>query len=44
MFFNPEPEKFFPCAQIDVVQFPDGEGGRHIAVETVVWLPAFLRL
>ena len=19
MFFNPEPEKFFPCAQIDVV-------------------------
>ena len=30
MFFNPEPEKFFPCAQIDVVQFPEGEGGDRI--------------
>ena len=30
MFFSPEPEKFFPCAQIDVVQFPEGEGGDKI--------------
>ncbi|MDO4805337.1 MAG: ATP-binding protein [Lachnospiraceae bacterium] len=34
MFFNPEPEKFFPCAQIDVVQFPDGEGGDKIIEQT----------
>ncbi len=27
MFFHPEPERFFPQAQIDVVQFPDGPGG-----------------
>jgi ATP-dependent DNA helicase RecG len=27
MFFNEHPEKFFPQAQIDVVQFPDGPGG-----------------
>ena len=30
MFFNSEPERFFPYAQIDVVQFPDGEGGDKI--------------
>ena len=30
MFFNPEPDKFFPYAQIDVVQFPQGEGGDQI--------------
>ena len=30
MFFNSEPEKFFPYAQIDVVQFPEGEGGDKI--------------
>ena len=30
MFFNAEPEKFFPCAQIDVVQFPEGDGGDKI--------------
>lgn len=34
MFFNPEPEKFFPCAQIDVVQFPEGEGGDKIIEQT----------
>ena len=34
MFFNPEPKKFFPCAQIDVVQFPDGEGGDTIIEQT----------
>ena len=27
MFFSFEPERFFPYAQIDVVQFPDGTGG-----------------
>ena len=26
MFFNLEPERFFPCAQIDVVEFPDDTG------------------
>ncbi len=30
MFFNSEPHDFFPCAQIDVVQFPEGEGGDKI--------------
>ncbi len=30
MFFNSEPHEFFPCAQIDVVYFPDGEGGDEI--------------
>ena len=34
MFFNPEPEKFFPCAQIDVVQFPEGDGGDKIIEQT----------
>ncbi len=34
MFFNPEPEKFFPCTQIDVVQFPEGEGGDKIIEQT----------
>lgn len=27
LFFNDEPDKFFPYAQIDVVFFPDDEGG-----------------
>ena len=26
MFFNPEPQKYFPQTQIDVVHFPDGPG------------------
>ena len=34
MFFNPEPEKFFPCTQIDVVQFPEGDGGDKIIEQT----------
>jgi len=27
LFFNSEPERFFPATQIDVVWFPEGEGG-----------------
>jgi ATP-dependent DNA helicase RecG len=27
MFFNASPDRFFPQAQIDVVQFPEGPGG-----------------
>ena len=27
LFFNDAPDRFFPQAQIDVVQFPDGPGG-----------------
>jgi ATP-dependent DNA helicase RecG len=27
MFFHPEPSRFFPATQIDVVWFPDGAGG-----------------
>ncbi|MBQ5330574.1 MAG: putative DNA binding domain-containing protein [Oscillospiraceae bacterium] len=34
MFFNSQPEKFFPYAQIDVVQFPEGEGGDKIIEQT----------
>ncbi len=34
MFFSMEPEKFFPCTQIDVVQFPDGLGGNTIIENT----------
>ena len=34
MFFNTEPDKFFPYAQIDVVQFPEGEGGDTIIEQT----------
>lgn len=30
LFFNEQPEKFFPYAQIDVVYFPEGEGGSNI--------------
>ena len=30
MFFNLNPENFFPYAQIDIVQFPDGPGGDTI--------------
>lgn len=29
LFFNPEPEQFFPVTQIDVVYFPEGAGGDH---------------
>ena len=34
MFFSLEPERFFPYAQIDVVQFPDGLGGDRIIEKT----------
>ena len=34
MFFSLEPEKFFPYAQIDVVQFPDDLGGDRIIEKT----------
>ena len=34
MFFSLEPEKFFPYAQIDVVQFPDDLGGDQIIEQT----------
>lgn len=34
MFFNSEPDRFFPCAQIDIVQFPEGEGGDRIVEQT----------
>lgn len=27
LFFSDNPDKFFPYAQIDIVEFPDGEGG-----------------
>ncbi|MBQ7445414.1 MAG: putative DNA binding domain-containing protein [Clostridia bacterium] len=30
LFFSMEPEKFIPCAQIDVVEFPEGVGGDEI--------------
>ena len=35
MFFNFEPDKFFPYAQIDVVQFPEGTGGDNIIEKTL---------
>ncbi len=34
MFFSPDPARFFPCAQIDVVEFPDGLGGQRIFERT----------
>ena len=34
MFFSLNPQKFFPYAQIDVVQFPDGLGGDRIIEKT----------
>ncbi|MBR6090239.1 MAG: putative DNA binding domain-containing protein [Anaerolineaceae bacterium] len=34
MFFSFEPNRFFPYAQIDVVQFPEGEGGSRIIERT----------
>jgi ATP-dependent DNA helicase RecG len=29
MFFNPKPVEFFPETRIDIVHFPEGEGGDH---------------
>lgn len=34
MFFSLQPDKFFPYAQIDVVQFPDDLGGDQIIEKT----------
>lgn len=34
LFFCPNPERFFPYAQIDVVEFPHGEGGDTIVEHT----------
>ncbi len=34
LFFNPEPRRFFPYTQIDVVWFPDGPGGDHFTEKT----------
>lgn len=36
LFFANEPRRFFPCAQIDVVEFPDGLGGNRIIEKTFV--------
>ena len=33
LFFHDQPDKFFPYAQIDVVYFPEGEGGDQIQEE-----------
>jgi len=33
LFFNDQPHKFFPYIHIDVVYFPDGEGGDEIQEE-----------
>ena len=34
LFFNPEPERFFPQTQIDVVWFPQGAGGDQFEEKT----------
>ncbi len=34
LFFSTDPGKFFPYAQIDVVEFPDGEGGDTLIEHT----------
>ena len=34
LFFSMEPEKYIPCAQIDVVEFPEGDGGDRIEEKT----------
>lgn len=34
LFFSPDPARFFPCTQIDVVEFPDGLGGERIIEST----------
>lgn len=34
MFFHTEPDKFFPYAQIDIVQFPEGDAGDKIIEQT----------
>jgi ATP-dependent DNA helicase RecG len=34
LFFNPEPHRFFPATQIDVVWFPEGAGGDKFTEKT----------
>lgn len=34
MFFTMEPERFFPYARIEIVEFPDGEGGNQLYERT----------
>ncbi len=34
LFFHPEPHRFFPATQIDVVWFPDGPGGDQFTEKT----------
>lgn len=34
LFFSSDPRRFFPCTQIDVVEFPDGLGGERIIENT----------
>lgn len=34
LFFSTEPTRFFPYAQIDIVEFPDGEGGDTLVEHT----------
>ncbi len=34
LFFSADPARFFPYAQIDVVEFPDGEGGDTLVEHT----------
>lgn len=34
LFFSPDPARFFPYAQIDVVEFPHGEGGDTLIEHT----------
>ena len=34
LFFSSDPARFFPCAEIDVVEFPDGLGGERIIEST----------
>ena len=36
MLFSDDPRRFFPCAQIDVVWFPDGPGGDTFTEKTFV--------
>lgn len=44
MFFNPEPRRFFPATQIDVVWFPEGPGGDKFTEKTFTGpLPRMIR-
>jgi len=37
LFFNPEPWRFFPVTQIDVVWFPEGTGGNNSSTLAVAF-------